>query len=53
MDNKADQYFPTYKFLPESRDALLIEFAEAQKIANSQTKIYGQVANILLAITTF
>jgi len=52
MEDKAEQYFPTYKFQKESRDALLIEFAEAQQIANSQTKIYGQVANILLAITT-
>lgn len=52
MENKAEQYFPTYTFSEKSKEAILIEFEEAQKIANSQTKIYGQVANILLAITT-
>jgi penicillin-binding protein 1A len=29
-----------------------LEFEEAQKIANGQTKVYGQVANILLAFVT-
>jgi penicillin-binding protein 1A len=51
MENKAEQYYPTYK--SELRDVLLIEFEEAQKIANGQTKVYGQVTNILLAVATF
>ena len=51
MDTKAEQYYPTYK--AEHRDVLLIEFEEAQKIANGQTKVYGQVTNILLAVATF
>jgi len=51
MDSKAEQFYPTYK--SEKRDVLLIEFEEAQKIANGQTKVYGQVTNILLAIVTF
>lgn len=50
MDNKAEQYYPTYTFKPENRDVVLLEFEEAQKIANGQTKVYGQVANILLAV---
>lgn len=50
MESKAEQYYPTYK--SEHRDVLLIEFKEAQKIANGQTKVYGQVTNILLAIVT-
>ncbi len=52
MQEKIEQYYPTYKFDKESRDVLLIEFDEAQKIANSQTKVYGQVANILIAVIT-
>lgn len=51
IENKAEQYYPTYR--AKNRDVLLIEFEEAQKIANGQTKIYGQVTNILLAIATF
>lgn len=51
MDSKAEQYYPTYK--ADHRDVLLIEFEEAQKIANGQTKVYGQVTNILLAVATF
>lgn len=50
METKAEQYYPTYK--SENRDVLLIEFEEAQKIANGQTKVYGQVTNILLAVAT-
>ncbi len=50
MDNKAEQYYPTYK--SAHRDILLIEFEEAQKIANGQTKVYGQVTNIMLAVVT-
>ncbi len=50
MENKAEQYFPTYKLY--ERDVVLIEFEEAQKIANGQTKVYGQLTNILLAIVT-
>lgn len=52
MDSKAEQYYPTYTFKPENRDVVLLEFEEAQKIANGQTKVYGQVTNILLAIVT-
>lgn len=51
METKAEQYYPTYK--ADNRDILLIEFEEAQKIANGQNKVYGQVTNILLAVATF
>lgn len=52
MDSKAEQYYPTYTFKPENRDVVLLEFEEAQKIANGQTKVFGQVTNILLAVVT-
>lgn len=52
MDNKAEQFYPTYTFPSENRDIVLLEFEEAQKIANTQTKIYGQVANVLIAVIT-
>ncbi|MCO6164248.1 biosynthetic peptidoglycan transglycosylase [Flavobacterium sp. NRK F7] len=52
MESKAEQYYPTYTFKSEHRDIVLLEFEEAQKIANTQTKVYGQVANILIAVTT-
>lgn len=52
MENKAERFYPTYKFDIKCRDVVLIEFEEAQKIANSQTKLYGQVTNIILAIIT-
>jgi len=52
LESKAEQYYPTYTFKPENRDVVLLEFEEAQRIANGQTKLYGQVANILLAIVT-
>lgn len=52
MESKAEQYYPTYIFKPENRDIVLLEFEEAQKIANGQTKVYGQVTNILLAGVT-
>lgn len=48
----SEQYYPTYKFQEDKRDILLIEFTEAQSLANSQTKTYGQLANITLAIIT-
>lgn len=51
METKAEQYYPTYK--AEKRDVLLLEFEEAQRIANGQSKIYGQVTSILLAIVAF
>jgi penicillin-binding protein 1A len=51
METKAEQFYPTYK--SKERDVLLIEFEEAQKIANGQTKVYGQVTNVTLAISTF
>ena len=44
------QYFPTYNF--KERDVVLAEFEEAQKIANTQSKLYGQLANLLLAFVT-
>jgi penicillin-binding protein 1A len=50
LETKAERYYPTY--ISKERDILLIEFEEAQKIANSQTTIYGQVTNILLAVAT-
>lgn len=52
MNSRAEQYYPTYNFKPEYRDVVLLEFEEAQKIANGQMKVYGQVANILLAVVT-
>lgn len=50
MDNKAEQYYPTY--VSSQRDILLLEFDEANRIANTQTKIYGQVASVLIATVT-
>ena len=50
MDTKAEQFYPTYT--SQERDILLLEFEEAQKIANGQSKVYGQITNILLAIAT-
>ena len=47
---KAEQYYPTYQ--SKNRDILLLEFEEAQKIANGQAKLYGQLTNILIAVTT-
>ncbi len=44
------QYYPTYKF--ENRDIVLAEFEEAQTIANTQSKLYGQLANVLIAFLT-
>jgi penicillin-binding protein 1A len=52
MENKAEQYYPTYTFKPEYRDVVLLEFGEAQKIANGQSKVYGQVTNILTVAIT-
>lgn len=51
MEKKSEQYYPTYN--SAERDILLLEFEEAQRIANGQTKVYGQVSNVLLAIVTF
>lgn len=45
-----EQYYPTY--VAKERDVLLLEFQEAQTIANSQTKLYSQLTNVLLAILT-
>lgn len=44
------QYYPTYSF--KERDVVLTEFEEAQKIANTQSKLYGQLANFLIAFVT-
>lgn len=51
MESKGEQFYPTYRFDLNNRDVVLIEFEEAQKVANSQTKIYAQVASVLVAIT--
>lgn len=47
---KFQQYYPTYNY--NERDVVLSEFEEAQKIANTQSKLYGQLASFLLAFTT-
>jgi penicillin-binding protein 1A len=44
------QYYPTYNY--KERDVVLTEFEEAQKIANTQSKLYGQLANLLIAFVT-
>lgn len=50
MEAKSQQYYPTYLF--EHRDIVLLEFEEAPKIANGQSKVYAQLTNILLAAST-
>jgi penicillin-binding protein 1A len=50
MEQKFQQYYPTYSY--ENRDIVLLEFEEAQRISNSQSKLYGQLANLLLAFVT-
>jgi penicillin-binding protein 1A len=50
MKMEFQQYYPTYNF--KERDVVLSEFEEAQKIANTQSKLYGQLANLLLAFVT-
>lgn len=47
---KFQQYYPTYNY--QERDVVLAEFEEAQKIANTQSKLYGQLANFLIAFVT-
>lgn len=44
------QHYPTYQY--KERDVVLSEFEEAQKIANTQSNLYGQLANLLLAFVT-
>ena len=44
------QHYPTYSF--KERDVVLAEFEEAQRIANTQSKLYGQLANFLIAFVT-
>lgn len=44
------QYYPTYNY--KERDIVLLEFEEAQKIANTQSKLYGQFASIFLTFAT-
>lgn len=44
------QHYPTYNY--KERDVVLLEFEEAQKIANSRSKLYGQLANLLIAFLT-
>lgn len=44
------QHYPTYNF--KERDIVLSEFEEAQKIANTQSKLYSQLANLLIAFIT-
>jgi len=50
MKMEFQQYYPTYNY--KERDVVLSEFEEAQKIANTQSKLYGQLANLLLAFVT-
>jgi penicillin-binding protein 1A len=51
MENmEFQQYYPTYSY--QKRDVVLSEFEEAQKISNTQSKLYGQLASLLLAFTT-
>ena len=50
MEQKFQQYYPTYSY--KNRDIVLLEFEEAQRISNSQSKLYGQLANLLLAFVT-
>lgn len=50
MEHNFQQYYPTYKY--ERRDIVLLEFEEAQRISNSKSKLYGQLANLLLAFVT-
>ncbi|PVZ04300.1 biosynthetic peptidoglycan transglycosylase [Porphyromonas loveana] len=50
MEQKFQQYYPTYNY--KNRDIVLLEFEEAQRISNSQSKLYGQLANLLLAFVT-
>lgn len=45
-----EQYYPTYKC--KNRDILLLEFEEAQKIANGQSNIYSHLTSILLGVLT-
>ena len=49
-DLNYQQYYPTYEF--KERDIVLSEFEEAQKIANKQSEIFGQLANLLVAFVT-
>ncbi|KYG72195.1 hypothetical protein MB14_09130 [Roseivirga ehrenbergii] len=44
------QHYPTYNY--KERDVVLAEFEEAQKIANTQSQLYGQLANLLIAFVT-
>jgi penicillin-binding protein 1A len=44
------QYYPTYNY--KERDVVLAEFEEAQRISNTQSKLYGQLANFLIAFVT-
>jgi penicillin-binding protein 1A len=50
MEQKFQQYYPTYSY--KDRDIVLLEFEEAQRISNSQSKLYGQLANLLLAFVS-
>ncbi len=47
MDN-FHQHYPTYRY--KERDVVLREFENAQRIANTQSQLFGQLSNILLGI---
>ena len=47
---KFQQYYPTYNY--KDRDVVLAEFEEAQRIANTQSKLYSQLANFFIAFVT-
>ncbi|EGJ99464.1 biosynthetic peptidoglycan transglycosylase [Dysgonomonas gadei] len=50
MADIKEQFYPTYK--ANEKEVLLIEFEEAQRIANGQSNIYRQLTSILLGATT-
>jgi len=47
---KLDQYYPTYNF--KKRDIVLKEFESAQRVAETQSQVFGKLSNILLAAVT-
>ncbi len=48
--DKFHQHYPTYRH--KKRDIVLREFENAQRIANTQSQLFGQLSNILLGIVT-
>ena len=48
--NNYNQYYPTYHY--KNRDIVLKEFENAQKIANSQDRLFGQLSSLFLGLFT-